>query len=580
MRSTITVGVLRWVGWVALLGSCGIVVGTIVWQAGGGPEEGQAYWPTPRLWRYFGTTLWMSAAATLLALVLALPAAFALICSRRPWQRRVLLAVTIIPLVTMPSIFAYAWLILASSPHAIIKVVTAAVGWNTPGAEPLHSAVVLAVWLWPVPALVLASSFRHVGAGAFHLACLDCSPVQAFFRVALPVMRAPLIAGCAIVFILAAMDTVVSPLLGATETWSYEMLTSAGVALGYSRPAAFMFWQSWPLVAMVGLLVLAAAPGLRQMAHWADEPTVETTGFGPAHGGLAWWSACAFAALLALHPIAVFATSLAGGRYSAGESIRMAWETMRMAGGASLIVALCSGLAGLAIGVAVVDDVRWPVAWRVGGFIALGLVLLVAVLPPPMIGMSLVTFFSDESVSPRLRWNLYDNTPVAWIAAMLGRFAFISVCFARLMNRRVPEEISALAVVDGAGRIGGLTHARLPTLWRGLVAAAGVVACLSLTEIAASSVMQPTQWIGGSLAVHVDTMMHYGRHNHTIALSLMMMAPGVLAAGVVSFLADRGRPRGGAGADSTRLAATQRGALRPTGSKGRVAHVLWTWGRR
>lgn len=534
---TLIIRLLRYAGWVALLASCGVVVGTVIWEAAGGLEAGQHLWPTPRLWRYFRTTLWMSVCATVLALLLALPASFALVRARFGWQRQSLLALTVIPLVTMPSIYAYAWFLLSSSSNAIFRPIMDVIGWNARGAEPVQAAWVLATWLWPIPALVLSTSFRQVGAGAYRLACLDASPVRAFLRGALPVMRAPLFAACAMVFVLAAMDSGVPPLLNASNVWSVEMLASAAVAPKFDRPAAYMFWQSWPMLVTIGLLVIAALPGIRQMAGWADEPATGDTGEAKPSDSWAWVVAVAIAATVTLFPLIVFGTTMAGGRYTAAESFQAAWQRLATAGRTTLIVAFWSLAAAAAIGLAVLDETSWPRPLRWAATAAVAVVLMVAVLPPPIIGTTLVSFFSGEYISPQDRWNVYDHTPLVWVAAMLARFVFIPVCLMRLLNRRVPEELAMQAAADGASPLQRLAYARLPMLWRPLVASALVVGALTLSEIAATGLVQPPQWGGGSLAVYVDSQMHYGRHNQTIAMSIIMMTPAIAAAVVLPFLA-------------------------------------------
>jgi ABC-type Fe3+ transport system permease subunit len=70
---------VRFFGWTAFLASSAVVAGAVVVQAAGGPEIEQRLWPTPRLWRYFFATLWMSSATVVMALALATPVAYALV---------------------------------------------------------------------------------------------------------------------------------------------------------------------------------------------------------------------------------------------------------------------------------------------------------------------------------------------------------------------------------------------------------------------------------------------------------------------------------------------------------------------
>jgi ABC-type Fe3+ transport system permease subunit len=245
------------------------------------------------------------------------------------------------------------------------------------------------------------------------------------------------------------------------------------------------------------------------------------------------------AIVLALGPILVFAVSLAGGRYTITQSFAEAFCTIRVAGVPTLMVAACAGLAGVAVAVALLDEPRWPRPLRFASAATTGIVVLVAILPPPLIGTSVASFFSSEIIGNAKHWNIYDNTPVTWVAAMLARFAFVPVCLAQLLNRRIPGELADQALSDGANRIERLTCARLPLMWRPLAAAGVAVAGLSLSEVAAAGLVQPPQWIGGSLAVYIDSQMHYGRHNQTIALSLIMVGGAVMAGLVLPLIARR-----------------------------------------
>jgi thiamine transport system permease protein len=533
---TLATRILRCLGWAVVIISMGVVVGEVAYESVRGPETGQSLWPTPRMWRCYGTTLWMAASATVIALLLALPAAFALVATARKWQRSLLSSLTIIPLLTMPSIFAYAWMLVATSPNAAVARIVQAVGWNTPGAEPLQAAWVLATWLWPIPALILAVSFKHLGARAYQLACLDASSGRAFVCGALPVMRAPVVAALSVVFILSLIDSTVAPLMNATQVWSVEMLANAAIARSYSRPAGFLFWQTWPMLCTIAILAAAAIPGLRQMAGWADEPDTADTGTAVSARPVLWASACLIAAGITVFPIVVFAVDLAGGRTTPIQAFATAWRTCGSAATATLIVGGLAGLGSTALAVALMDDPAWSRARRFLAGAVSAVAIAVAVFPPELSATALAAFFSDGRISPPERWNLYDNTPFVWMATMVARFGFVPVCVARLLNRRVPADLTALATTDGADRIQSIAHARLAVLWRGLAAAGMMVACLTISEAAASVLVQPAQFFGGSLAVHVDSQMHYGRQSVTVAMSLMLIIPAVLIAGAAPVL--------------------------------------------
>lgn len=523
------VRLVRFAGWIALVGSVGVVIGVTIVESVRGPLADQSVWPTPRLWRCFFTSLAMAGGATALTLILALPAAMALLLATRRWQRSLLLALTIIPLISMPSSFAYAWMLLATSRIAWIARAMAAIGWNQPGRQVAESAWVLATWLWPIPALVIVAAFRHGGRRAYQLACLDAKPTRAMMVGALPSLRGPLIAALAAVFILAATDSTIPPLMSAMQVWSAEMLARAFVASSQARPVAFIFWQAWPMVVAVMMLAALALPGLRQMASWADDVESSDTGSLLPSADWLWWPAFVFVSALTILPIVVYATELANGRTTAMQAIATAYRTLAGSGLATLIVAVSAGTLAVCASVSLLADDRRSTTLKWVSCLTTAALLTSALLPPELIGTALVTFFS-RIARPQDWWSVYDYTPWAWVAAMITRFGFLTATVAFALNQRVPKEMLAAAEADGASAAQRLIHARLPVLWRGLAVAGMIVAGLTMSEVAVSVLVQPPRFFGGSLAVAIDSQMHYGRQNETIASALMIMLPVITVA--------------------------------------------------
>ncbi len=538
MTTVWAVRLVRYVGWMVLAGSIGVIVGSIVVQAVGGPVASDVLWPSPRLWRYFGTTLWMAAVATAMALLLSVPAVIALTQARRAWQRRILRGLVVLPLVTMPAVFAYAWMLLATRRGGWVAAVMEAVGWNTPGVEPLQAAWVLATWLWPIPALVLVSSYSHLGAPGFQLARLDASSRLAFLRGALPLMRAPLAAALAVTFILAATDSSVPPLMGATEVWAVEMLAEASVASSQPAPIGYLFWRSWPMLAAIALAIAAAIPGIRRMEDWLDDVVAADLGDSASTGSNGVWVvANLLAAAVTVLPIVVFCTELAGGRSPLPQILSTAYRTFRQDGLATLLVAVLTAACAMAIAVALLHEAETRAPKRTFARAAMLMVAVSAVLPPELTGTALTTFFSR--ISDPSGWNIYDHTPWSWIAAMVARFGFIPVAVVWLLSRRTSSALVAQARSDGASESERLAHLHLPLLRRSLLAAGMMTACLTVSEVGAAVLVQPPRFFGGSLAVQVDGQMHYGRQDETIALSLMLIVPAVAGAIGATWLVGR-----------------------------------------
>ncbi|RIK69227.1 MAG: hypothetical protein DCC65_00320 [Planctomycetota bacterium] len=529
MNSVLVVRILRIVGWAALTGSIGVVLGTVLVESLGGPVETQRIWPSSRLWSCFFRSVAMAGSATALAGVIALPATFALVASRPRRARGLLLSMVIMPLVIMPGTFAYAWMLLATRQGGWAARLLDALGWNTPGLEWVQSAWVLATWLWPIPALVVSASFVQTGRTGYQLARLDAPGVLAFVRGAIPPMRAPVTAALAIVFTLAINDSTVPPLMGSGDVWSVEVMAQASAAASRPRPAGYLFWHAWPVIVLVALAAAAAAPGLRAMSNWAESLEARELGQTRSVEHRATALAVVVAVAMTILPIVVFIAELATGRAGLEESIRTAYLTFRRDGLATLIVGLLTAGAAFAATTTILGDPARAPARRFVQVGAIAAAFAGAVLPPELIGTALATFYTRIS-DPLSRWSVYDCTPFVWGAATFTRYAFFPMAVGLLLNRRVPESLVAQTRLDGSDDVTVTARVRLPFLWKPVAAAALVAGCMALSEVAASVLVQPPRFFGGSLAVRVDMQMHYGRQDETIALALMMLIPAMIGA--------------------------------------------------
>ena len=523
----------RCFGWIVFAGSVGAVLVALTVQLLQGPVAEQTWWPGPRLWRYFFTSLGIAAGACFFAMLISLPASLALITARRGVARSIISALAILPIITMPSSHSYAWFLMSTSKVAIVSGFMKIVHWNAPGMQPVDAAWVLAAWLWPIPCLVIAASFRRTGAGTFQLASMDAPPRRAFGS-ALSVMRGPVIAAFAGVFCLALIDSTIPPLVGANQVWSAELMAQASAAIKYDRPAAFLFFQAWPMLAVIAVLGLIALPGLRQMARWAEPPD-EDLGVVRA---AAWWPSVVLVGLISFLPFVVFCVELSTGRTTACVAVATAARTLWKSGVASMIVALVSALGAVCLAVALIDVETRRGALTVLRRIAFALLLVAAVLPPELIGISLVSVYA-KIAGPSDWWSLYDRSPWPWAMGMVVRFGFLTACVGRFLVRHPAGELAASATLDGASPIERLVHARLPLIRGPLITAGIMVACLTMSEVAISLLVQPPRFIGGSFAVAVDSQMHYGRQNETVAGALMLAIPSMLAAGCAAAVTGR-----------------------------------------
>lgn len=528
MISTAAYRIVQVVGWAALLGAHGVVLGTIISQAISGPSAG--VWPSPALMHALVNSLVIASIATLLAVVIAAPVACAVAQARRRSARYALAGLMLVVILTMPSIHAYAWQLLLTSQAFLIRrlndALVASGHWGARGM----SGLVLGMYLWPIPAWAILDGLRRSGADAMELALLDARPARALWRGVFPLLRGPILSAAAVVFIAAVLDTVVAPLMLATDVWSVEMVREAELSLATARPAGELFWRSWPMVAAIALMALIALPGLRRIMAWhADAPTSrDVRRFG---GRALTVSAGIVAIVTALLPVVVFFAMLSTDqRYTFGSALASVWRSARGPAGATAIVALTTAVLSLAIAIACELGLRGrDASSRFSGRLIVVMTVVGAVLPASLIATSLISFYASARLGNASGWNLYDDTPIVWTGALLARFALVPVCMTVLAGWTAPTTLVDQAETDGATKLTAWRVGRWPLVRGAALVGAGLVGLLAFSEVPASLLAKAPRWGDDSVAVYLDSQMHYGRHGQTLALALLMYIPVVAA---------------------------------------------------
>lgn len=456
----------------------------------------------------------------MLATLLALPAVYAGSQTRSERLRAILFGVGMLPLLSPACVYGYSWM-LAGSQRGWMGHALGFAGFNEDGAGPARAVVALATWLWPVPAMLLAASYRHAGRAAYRMARLDAGAAVAFFRGALPAMSGAAVAGFAIVFVLALNESTICPLV-LTRTWPAEMAPEVLDSAMYGSPAAALAWKSWPVIGIVMLAAALGWPGLRRVWEAVEQDGgVELGGrLLSSAGGMA--AAVLLTALIALAPIWIFVNELYVARVSIGATMARVWTLYGAEWRASSIVSAMGCAAGALIawaGCRFELGASRRVAFA-GRSVLFGCGLVAALLPAELMAQLLVQMFNRRGLLGRL----YDDTPVVWVLGIVSRYGFFAALIGWFASRRVPIEITRQARIDGAGDSGAALTAARPWVGRPIAGAGVLLGCLSLSEVAASLVLIPPRF-GGSLAVALDNQMHYGRNQDLVVSTLMVLVP-------------------------------------------------------
>ncbi len=154
---------------------------------------------TPDDWSAIALTLVLAAVVTALLLLAGTPIAWWLARSRSQWRAPVSAVVTL-PLVLPPTVLGF-YLLVALGPRGPLGQFTQWLGW---GLLTFHfSGLVIGSVLYSLPFVVqpIRNAFVAMGDRPLEVAaCLRASPVNAFFRVALPLARPGLLAAAVLGF--------------------------------------------------------------------------------------------------------------------------------------------------------------------------------------------------------------------------------------------------------------------------------------------------------------------------------------------------------------------------------------------
>lgn len=451
--------------------------GTVRWQGALNME---------RLWRTFAVGI----GATELAMMIGVPAGFVLALSR-PRIRRVLLALTLIPLMVPPGLAAIEWI---------------ALGLPVSSGE-FTVAVVLGTVMWPIFALFVLAGVLRIDAASLEAATLHLSRWRVFHRIVWPQLRRPVFEAFGIVFLLAVADFSVAGTFG-VGVQSMEILQrmqsfdGAAGAVAAALPHIFLglaivvVLRAWPAV--------APAPGMRTASA--------TLWLGPTARRICWAVAgIAWIATALVPSVAVFATmgSPAEALLHHGEKAAL---TVWTAAAAAVALVIWASLGR-------------PSPW-------LEKVWIVSlVLPGVLVAMGVLELASHAGVLRPMR-----ESGALLVIAYAARYAFIAAMGIQSAVASVPRPLLEAARLSGMSRWRTWRAVVLPHIRPRLLAVAGILFVLCLGEISPAVLLSP---LGNeTVMLRLFSLMHYGYDDmvatlaglHLLAVWIVML-PLALARG-------------------------------------------------
>lgn len=483
------VGVVLAVGSPLAVGVSKVVAGIV--------REGWHEALIPR-WGLLGQTLAWAAGVGLLATLLAWPAAWAL--GRRGWR---LAGFVLVPMM-LPSYLCYAAYGLARAPGSLIGNTIermAETGWPmAPIVAGRTIAVVgLALWAWPLAAVILAAHFRRIEPGVLESLTLDGAGAWRRLRERMSMCRMGLLASAAGVTIV-MLGSAVPFHVGQVRT--YAMVAWQGLNL---EPTGWAAWGSaWPLVLIAVLAgwwlgrrgADAAARGL--MGPGVGEVDRMRGGWFSAWqgGGVVW-------GLSVLLPLGLLAASV-----RRGSSYAEFWSVAGPSVARSAWMAVCVGVAVGWIALVVWYGMQAGGGARRGATLIVRALLVGALVPGILIGAGLAMVMGSLP-----SW--MGETDIGVFAAQVARFGCVGALGGCWLAGQEPRALREARVLDGGGGMLGWWMSSLPGnagAVLGLCAAGGA---LSLHELESSVMLQSPGVL--SLAQTVLGWLHYARYEELSA---------------------------------------------------------------
>lgn len=466
-------------------------------------------------WRVLRSTILVAGSIGLVASMLAwVPAR--LLAGGRRWAW----ALCVVP-VLMPPYLAYSGYGLMRDPtwwigDQLTQLAVEGHAWVTIGVGRGLALFGLALWAWPMAAIVLAASFSRHGASVDDALRLDAGWGRRLierFR-----MHSGAFCAGAILIALVMFGSAVPLHLAQVETLAIELWREMSEA-----PAsqwASVWANGWPLhlVAFAGALLTAHWVQRQSGASLIDPQAAARAGRGTVGIGTGVWL------LSVAVPLGLFLGSI-----RQWSSLVEFWELSGAALRHNVVIAVADavliGLAAMALSCFIGVCRRRRSSWVATVVVALW--AFAALLPGVLVGAGLARF----------------NTQAQWpgevlvVVAHLGRFGVVAVALACAMAWSEPSEQRDLRAIDSAGGFGsfrGWLGVALPAQLPVLIGGSAMVGIMGLHEIEATMMVQEPG--RGNLAQQILGHLHFSRLEELSAAAAYLVGGGLIVSVIVGIL--------------------------------------------
>ncbi|MEZ5591715.1 MAG: ABC transporter permease subunit [Gammaproteobacteria bacterium] len=212
-------------------------------------ENYRLLWEDSLYWKSYVNSLKIAGIATLLALLLGYPIAYAMARAPRQW-RAVLLMLVILPFWTSFLIRVYAWIGILKK-EGLLNLLLLNLGIINEPLTILNTDLAVYIGIvysyLPFMILPLYANLDKMDMSLLEAAAdLGCKPLKAFWTITIPISIPGIIAGCFLVFIPAVGEFVIPDLLGGSDT----------LMIGKTLWTEFFNNRDWPLSSAVAVVLV------------------------------------------------------------------------------------------------------------------------------------------------------------------------------------------------------------------------------------------------------------------------------------------------------------------------------------
>ena len=451
-------------------------------------EDPTAPWaPSGRQWGLLGRSCWLAAAATLACITVALPAALVVAHHARGIGQALFTAAALGCLLCPPMVYSFGWdRLLPAGVHPHLRCIA-----------------VWAMWAWPIPAWLIAAGWRRGGRQAYEAALLDAPQVRALIVAARPALLRYVVLSAFVLFVLFVCDYGVPHACGLI-VYATELLSWASNS---PQPADAVL-PALPVLALTtGMLAMVAMLYRRSAIQEAGD--IESAGGAVAAATVIAWVVLLLGSALPMGALAA--------RLSAWSAVPAAWRTYNLDLVWSFSVAASAGVVSVVMGWCLLS---WTLLCRAG----VGISVLFGALPGAVTGAALVAAYNRPAFAL-----VYDHWPIV-LLSYVTHYGWVGMLAAAAAAPWRRSEVIRQAQLDGADAAAALDRVVLPLHWPVLLAGAGMVAVLSLGDVAACSLVRVPGY--APLAHVLIEKFHRFEDDMLISLSLTV----VFAAGVTALL--------------------------------------------